>query len=223
MDLLYMPLLDLQQHLKQELLRIRSSSWSSPTTTRIGRTADETAARADATGGARNGRGPEPDDGRRRRRLGGDPPGWLRRRRRARSRTSASATSRSRSRRATSSDHLTEQCRVAGPRRRARRPRRGDHRQHQRGRLSRLRPRRRSAAGVNEVSLREAEEREDDVEARAVHGRRKWRRCCRSSRTLDPPGVGARDLQRVPPAAAARGRSRGHSRHSPGGGRTSRS
>jgi RNA polymerase sigma-54 factor len=164
MDMLYMPMLDLQQHLKQELLNnpfLELEEEEEEETEQE----EETAAEADATGEAEQPSRRRALRHRRRVAVGGDPPQRLRGRRHAR------GARRSRALRAGDGRH-------ARPRRPPARPgaaarplgargaaRRRVHRQHQRGRLA-LR-----------VARRDPHRHQRDDRARGRGGRRRARSC----------------------------------------------
>ena len=101
-------------------------------------------------------------------------------------------------------DHLARPARAARPQPAPDAPRRGVHRQHQRGRLSRLSRSRTSAQAINEVVLEAAEAAGRDQDESRSTTRRKSRRCSQTVQDLDPAGRRRARPARVPHAAAAR-------------------
>ena len=190
MDLLYMPLLDLQQHLKQELL-------NNPFLDMVEPEEDEEDEEA------RPGRDAEAEDGagegrdQRRDRLGGDPPRRIRRRRTPRRARGARVLRAGHGRHAaTSSDHLRDQITLLDLT-----PRQQFLADEFIGNINEdgylaCRARARSSTGVNEESSSRPP-RTPSATSTTCRCTRwpKSRRCCGIIQSLDPPGVGARDLR----------------------------
>ena len=189
MDLLYMPLLDLQQHLKQELLNNPFLEMVEPEEDEE----DEDEARSESAEVRRAG---AEKTQKRRDRLGGDSPRRLRRRRPTRGARGAGVLRAGHRRHARPLRPPARPDDAARPHAAPDVPRRGVHRQHRRGRLPRV-----SARGDRRRRQRHACSRPPrsrsarSADAAALHDGRSRGDARRSIQSLDPPGVGARDLR----------------------------